>query len=94
MVIINNLTFNQDYSCVSVSTTKYHKIFNCDPFGEFYSSYQGSSGTKGDKPNDNDKEIIIDKGNGNEYNKIGERFSDAVFENVVFNFTYYYHSPE
>ncbi|CUM47039.1 unnamed protein product [Debaryomyces tyrocola] len=72
MVIINNLTFNQDYSCISVSTTKYHKIFNCDPFGEFYSSYQGSSGTKGDKQNDNDKEIIIDKGNGNEYNKIGE----------------------
>ena len=72
MVVINNLTFNQDYSCISVSTTKYHKIFNCDPFGEFYSSYQGSSGTKGDKQNDNENEIVIDKGNGNEYNKIGE----------------------
>lgn len=37
-VVINNLTFNQDYSCLSVSTNRYHKIFNCDPFGEFYSS--------------------------------------------------------
>lgn len=38
MVTINNLTFNQDYSCISISTNEYHKIFNCDPFGEFYSS--------------------------------------------------------
>lgn len=70
MVIINNLTFNQDYSCISVSTNKFHKIFNCDPFGEFYSSYQGSSGS--DKQNESEREIIVDQGNGNEYNKIGE----------------------
>ncbi|CAK7896099.1 autophagy-related protein 18 [[Candida] anglica] len=44
MVTINNLTFNQDYSCLSVCTDQYYKIFNCDPFGEFYSSIQ-SQGT-------------------------------------------------
>lgn len=42
MVVINNLSFNQDYSCISLSTSDYHKIFNCDPFGEFYSSYLGT----------------------------------------------------
>lgn len=42
MVVINNLTFNQDYSCLSLSTNEYHKIFNCDPFGEFYSSNSAS----------------------------------------------------
>lgn len=42
MVVINNLTFNQDYSCLSISTNEYHKIFNCDPFGEFYSSNSAS----------------------------------------------------
>lgn len=34
--MINNVTFNQDYSCISLSTDEYHKIFNCEPFGEFY----------------------------------------------------------
>ncbi|CUM63067.1 uncharacterized protein PRCAT00000632001 [Priceomyces carsonii] len=38
MVVINNLSFNQGHSCISISTSKYHKIFNCEPFGEFYSS--------------------------------------------------------
>lgn len=45
MVVINNLNFNQDYSCLSLSTTESYKIFNCDPFGEFYSS--GRRGTDG-----------------------------------------------
>ncbi|KAK6456294.1 autophagy-related protein 21 [Scheffersomyces xylosifermentans] len=42
MVVINDLTFNQDYSCISISTCSYHRIFNCEPFGQFYSSSQGS----------------------------------------------------
>lgn len=36
--MINDLSFNQDYSCISISTDEYHKIYQCDPFGEFYSS--------------------------------------------------------
>lgn len=35
---INNISFNQDYSCVTVATSKDRKIFNCDPFGQFYNS--------------------------------------------------------
>ncbi|KAF3992298.1 hypothetical protein FT663_02355 [Candidozyma haemuli var. vulneris] len=35
---INDLAFNQDYTCLSMSTSECHKIFNCDPFGEFYNS--------------------------------------------------------
>ncbi|KAI5955795.1 hypothetical protein KGF54_001297 [Candida jiufengensis] len=35
---INDLAFNPDYSSISISTTKNHKIFNCEPFGELYSS--------------------------------------------------------
>ncbi|ODV80346.1 autophagy-related protein 21 [Suhomyces tanzawaensis NRRL Y-17324] len=38
MVVINDLTLNQDCSCISISTNEYHKIFNCEPFGEFYTS--------------------------------------------------------
>lgn len=72
MVIINNLTFNQDYSCISISTTEFHKIFNCDPFGEFYSSYQGSSGTRSDKQIDNGKELGVDKNNNGGLGKTGE----------------------
>ncbi|GEQ69563.1 hypothetical protein JCM33374_g3235 [Metschnikowia sp. JCM 33374] len=35
---MNDLCFNQDFTCLSVSTPENHRIFNCDPFGEFYSS--------------------------------------------------------
>lgn len=38
--MINDLTLNQDCSCILISTSEYHKIFNCEPFGEFYSSNQ------------------------------------------------------
>lgn len=34
---MNSLAFNQDYSCLAVATDTHTKIFNCDPFGEFYS---------------------------------------------------------
>lgn len=34
---MNSLAFNQDYSCLAVATDAHTKIFNCDPFGEFYS---------------------------------------------------------
>lgn len=34
--MINDLAFNQDFSCLLVSTGECHKIFNCDPLGEFY----------------------------------------------------------
>ncbi|KAG7662983.1 uncharacterized protein J8A68_003493 [[Candida] subhashii] len=40
---INDLTFNPDYSSISISTSEGHRIFNCEPFGEFYSSTQGTS---------------------------------------------------
>lgn len=33
---IHDLAFNQDFTCLLMSTDKCHKIFNCDPFGEFY----------------------------------------------------------
>ncbi|CAK9438643.1 uncharacterized protein LODBEIA_P28670 [Lodderomyces beijingensis] len=39
---INDLAFNSDYSCISVSTDEGHKIFNCEPFGEIYSSSNAS----------------------------------------------------
>lgn len=39
-MVINDLTLNQDCSCILISTSEYHKIFNCEPFGEFYSSNQ------------------------------------------------------
>ncbi|KAG2732028.1 hypothetical protein G9P44_004445 [Scheffersomyces stipitis] len=42
MTTINDLTFNQDYSCISISTSNYHRIFNCEPFGQFYSSSHGN----------------------------------------------------
>ncbi|KAL6453698.1 ATG21 Autophagy-related protein 21 [Candida maltosa Xu316] len=38
MVQINDLSFNPDYTSISVSTSEGFKIFNCEPFGEFYSS--------------------------------------------------------
>lgn len=34
--MINDLAFNQDFSCLLMSTDECHKIFNCDPFGEFH----------------------------------------------------------
>lgn len=34
---INDLAFNQDFSYILVSSASGHKIFNCEPFGEFYS---------------------------------------------------------
>lgn len=33
---INDLGFNQDFSNILVSTSTGHRIFNCEPFGEFY----------------------------------------------------------
>lgn len=33
---IHDLAFNQDFTCLLMSTDECHKIFNCDPFGEFY----------------------------------------------------------
>ena len=36
--MINNISFNQDYLCVSVSSDDAYRIYNCDPFGEFYLS--------------------------------------------------------
>ena len=40
MITINDLSFNPDYSSISVSTSEGFKIFNCEPFGEFYSSQE------------------------------------------------------
>lgn len=34
--MIKDLAFNQDFTCLLVSTDESHRIFNCDPFGEFY----------------------------------------------------------
>lgn len=34
--MIKDLAFNQDFSCLLVLTGERHRIFNCDPFGEFY----------------------------------------------------------
>lgn len=35
-MLINDLAFNQDFTCLLMSSDECHKIFNCDPFGEFY----------------------------------------------------------
>lgn len=35
-MVIRDLAFNQDFTSLLMSTDEYHKIFNCDPFGEFY----------------------------------------------------------
>lgn len=40
MITINDLSFNPDYSSISISTSDGFKIFNCEPFGEFYSSQE------------------------------------------------------
>lgn len=33
---VNDLSFNQDFSHILVSSLTGHRIFNCEPFGEFY----------------------------------------------------------
>ncbi|KAG7191525.1 uncharacterized protein KQ657_003029 [Scheffersomyces spartinae] len=38
MTKINSIEFNQDYTCIAVATNESNRIFNCEPFGEFYSS--------------------------------------------------------
>lgn len=38
--MINTITFNQDNSCISLSTDDHYKIFNCEPFGEIYGEDQ------------------------------------------------------
>lgn len=35
--MLNDIAFNQDFTCFLVSTTTEHKIYNCDPFGVFHS---------------------------------------------------------
>ncbi|SCU98976.1 LADA_0H16556g1_1 [Lachancea dasiensis] len=41
---INFLNFNQIGSCISMGTSKGFEIFNCDPFGKFYSDDSGGYG--------------------------------------------------
>ncbi|PSK39041.1 hypothetical protein C7M61_002350 [Candidozyma pseudohaemuli] len=43
--MINDLAFNQDYTCLLMSTLECHKIYNCDPFGEFYTSDKNNAPT-------------------------------------------------
>ncbi|KAG5421998.1 atg18 [Candida metapsilosis] len=38
MHTINDISFNPDFSLVSIATNNGNKIFNCEPFGELYSS--------------------------------------------------------
>ncbi|AET39030.1 phosphoinositide binding protein ATG18 Ecym_3559 [Eremothecium cymbalariae DBVPG len=42
--IINFINFNQTGSCISMGTSEGLKIFNCDPFGRFYSDEEGGCG--------------------------------------------------
>lgn len=39
--VINFINFNQTGTCISLGTSKGLKIFNCDPFGKFYSEESG-----------------------------------------------------
>ncbi|CAR29115.1 ZYRO0G00946p [Zygosaccharomyces rouxii] len=39
---INFINFNQTGTCISLGTSQGFKIFNCDPFGKFYSEESGS----------------------------------------------------
>ncbi|SCU98018.1 LAFA_0G14928g1_1 [Lachancea sp. 'fantastica'] len=41
---INFLNFNQTGSCISMGTSEGFEIFNCDPFGKFYSDESGGYG--------------------------------------------------
>lgn len=43
--MINDLAFNQDNTCLLMSTLECHKIYNCDPFGEFYTSDKNNAPT-------------------------------------------------
>ena len=38
---INFINFNQTGTCISLGTSKGFKIFNCEPFGKFYSEDSG-----------------------------------------------------
>ncbi|OBA22411.1 hypothetical protein METBIDRAFT_38811 [Metschnikowia bicuspidata var. bicuspidata NRRL YB-4993] len=40
---MNDLSFNQDVTSLLVSTAEHLRIFNCDPFGEFYVLPRGSA---------------------------------------------------
>lgn len=42
--MINFLNFNQTGSCISMGTSEGFEIFNCDPFGKFYSDEGGGYG--------------------------------------------------
>lgn len=33
---VNFISFNQDFSCISVGTTKGYNLFNCNPFGKCF----------------------------------------------------------
>lgn len=39
--VINFISFNQTGTCISLGTSEGFKIFNCDPFGKFYSEDSG-----------------------------------------------------
>lgn len=42
--VINFLNFNQTGTCISMGTSEGFEIFNCDPFGKFYSDESGGYG--------------------------------------------------
>lgn len=42
--IINCINFNQTGTCISVGTSTGYDIFNCDPFGKFYSESEPDNG--------------------------------------------------
>ncbi|AAS50247.1 AAL119Wp [Eremothecium gossypii ATCC 10895] len=44
MPVINFINFNQTGTCISMGTSEGLKIFNCDPFGRFYSDEDGGCG--------------------------------------------------
>lgn len=82
MTVINSLAFNQDYSCISISTDKYHKIFNCEPFGEFYSSIQTPAPTDIAKENNNPSEENRDQKLGS---KVDENASPTMCLKMLFS---------
>ena len=73
--MINDLAFNQDFSCLSVATDSHHKIYQCDPFGEFYSSVHAGR-----------KRSISSSLDGNEHQLHHEASSDPTkFLRMVFS---------
>lgn len=62
--MINDLCFNQDATCVSVATSTGYSIFNCDPFGEFYSSKGSVRGPKNSGSTSNDFDNGADSSSG------------------------------